>query len=101
KHAPQCAAKVSCFIWMEFPVPRSHSAVFAASPFALTLCLALPVTAAEDAVKADSPAYEHPIEAAENTASLKLGDVLVRGQRRSYEGPRAVDRDQIEKMPSG
>ncbi|WP_193075036.1 TonB-dependent receptor plug domain-containing protein [Pseudomonas sp. FME51] len=78
---------------------RSHSAVFAASPLALLLCLALPVTAAR-AMDADVQPHEQETEAAD-AASLKLGDVLVKGQRRNYEGSREVDREQIEKMPAG
>lgn len=77
-------------------MPRRHSAVSAATPLVLSFCLTLPVNAADPRAPAGQPAVP-----TDQAASLKLGDVLVKGQRKNYEGSREVDREQIERMPAG
>ena len=79
---------------------RSHSAVPAVSQLAFSLlCLTLPVAAADQSVEPDAPAPAtgQPAEA----PSLKLGDVLVKGERRDYAGSRGIEREQIERLPAG
>lgn len=77
-------------------MPRRHSAVSAATPLVLSFCLTLPVNAADPRAPAGQPTVP-----TDQAASLKLGDVLVKGQRKNYEGSREVDREQIERMPAG
>ena len=82
---------------------RSRSVVPAVPQFAFSLlCLALPVAAADQPAEPDPQTPEHQaIVQSANAASLKLGDVLVKGERRDYAGSRGIEREQIENLPAG
>ena len=79
-------------------MPSRNSRVIAACPIVVSLFCLSPHSVAD---QPEQQAEKQQSDVTHTASALKLGDLLVKGKRKDYEGARSIERDQIEGMPAG